>query len=83
LNDRAKEDEMGMACSTHEKKRNACRILVGMPQGKGPLGRSNRWVDIIKMDLREDGVVWTGSIWLRIGNSGGLFMNTIMSLRVP
>jgi ribosomal protein L20 len=31
-----------------------------------------RWVDNINMDLREDGVVWTGFIWLRIGTSRGL-----------
>jgi hypothetical protein len=35
------------------EKRNACRILVGKPEGKGPLGRPRRrWVDNIKMDLR-------------------------------
>jgi hypothetical protein len=41
-----------------------------------PLGRPrHRWVDSIKIDLGEigwDGVVWTGSIWLRIGTSGRL-----------
>jgi hypothetical protein len=36
------------------EKRNACRILVGKPEGKIPLGRPRRrWVDNIKMDLRE------------------------------
>jgi hypothetical protein len=36
------------------KKRNAYRILVGKPEGKRPLGRPRRrWVDNIKMDLRE------------------------------
>jgi hypothetical protein len=58
------------------ENRNAYRILVGRPEGKRPLGRPiRRWVDNIKMDLREigwDGVVWTGSNWLRIGTSGGL-----------
>jgi hypothetical protein len=35
-------------------KRNANRILVGKPEGKKPLGRPRRrWVDNIKMDLRE------------------------------
>jgi hypothetical protein len=35
-------------------KNNACRILVGNPEGKRPLGRPRyRWVDNIKMDLRE------------------------------
>jgi hypothetical protein len=30
---------MGMVCSTNGKKRNACRILMGKPEGKRPLGR--------------------------------------------
>jgi hypothetical protein len=52
---------------------NAYRILVGMPEGKKPLGRQRRrWVDNIKMNLRWDGIVWIGLIWLRIGTSGGL-----------
>jgi hypothetical protein len=30
------------------------RVLVGIPEGKRPLGRSRcRWEDYIKMDLRE------------------------------
>jgi hypothetical protein len=50
------------------EKRNAYRILMGKQQGKKPLGRPRRrWVDNIKMDLREIGL-----IWLRIGTSGGL-----------
>jgi hypothetical protein len=50
--------------------RNAYRILVGKPEGKRPLGRpGRRWVDNIKMDLRE---VWIGLVWLRIRTSGGL-----------
>jgi hypothetical protein len=58
------------------EKRNAYRILVGKPEGKRPLRKpSRRWVDKIKMDLREigwDGVEWIGLIGLRIGTSGGL-----------
>jgi hypothetical protein len=47
-------------------KMNAYRKLVGKPEGKRPLGRSRRrWVDNIKIDLREIG--WAGSMWLRIG----------------
>jgi hypothetical protein len=38
------------------EKRNAYRILVGNPERKKPLGRPRRrWVDNIKMDLREIG----------------------------
>jgi hypothetical protein len=47
---------------------------VGKSEGKRPLGRPRcRWEDNIRMDLREreNGVVWTGLIWLRIGTSGG------------
>jgi hypothetical protein len=37
-------------------KRNAYKILVGKTEGKRPLGRQRRrWVDNIKMDLREIG----------------------------
>jgi hypothetical protein len=47
---------------------------MGKSKGKRPLGRSRRrWVDNIKMDLREIG--WgdvTSLIRLRIGTSGEL-----------
>jgi hypothetical protein len=37
-------------------KRNACRILVGKPEGTRPLGRPRcRWVKNIQMYLREIG----------------------------
>jgi hypothetical protein len=36
------------------KKRNVYRLLVGMPDGKRPLGRPRCWlIDNIKMDLVE------------------------------
>jgi hypothetical protein len=36
------------------KKRNVCRILVGKPEGKIPLGRHRRrWEEDIKVELRE------------------------------
>jgi hypothetical protein len=55
------------------EKRNACRILVGKPEGKRLLGRPRRrWVNSIKMDLRQGLMVWFGLIWLKIGTSGGL-----------
>jgi hypothetical protein len=53
----------------------AYRISVGKPEGKRPLGRLRlRWLDNIKMDLREiegDGMGSLGLIWLRIGTSRG------------
>jgi hypothetical protein len=54
--------------------RNVYRVLVGMSDGKRPLGRQRRrWEEGIKMDLREIGWgVWSGFTWLRIGTVGGL-----------
>jgi hypothetical protein len=49
------------------EKRNTCRLLVGKPVGKRPLGRPRRrWVDNIRMDLGEVGwggcgLDWSGS----------------------
>jgi hypothetical protein len=49
------------------KKNN---VTVIKPEGKRPLGRPRRrWVDNIKMDLREIG--WDGIDWIRIGTSEG------------
>jgi hypothetical protein len=45
------------------EKRNAYRILVGKPKGKSPLRRARRrWVDNIKMDLKEIG--WDHIYWI-------------------
>jgi hypothetical protein len=43
------------------EKRNAYRILLKKPEGKRPLGRPRfRWMDNVKMDLREIGWGWYG-----------------------
>jgi hypothetical protein len=80
-----KEDEMGRTCSTNGEKRNACRILVGRPEGKKPLGRPRRrWVDNIKIDLEDiglDGVDWIGLA--RDRDERRDLVNTVMNLRVP
>jgi hypothetical protein len=50
------EDEMGGACSTNGGDEECIWILVGKPEGKRPLGKPrHRWVDNIKIDLREIG----------------------------
>jgi hypothetical protein len=57
------------------KKRNAYRILVGTPEQKERDHSENlrrKWMDNIKLDLREDGMVWIGLIWLKIGTIGWL-----------
>jgi hypothetical protein len=46
-----------------EELHRACRILVGKPEGKTPLGRPRcRWLDNIKIYLRETG--WDGMDWI-------------------
>jgi hypothetical protein len=52
------------------QKRNACRILVGKPEGKRALGRPRRrWVDNIKMGLRE--VEWDATDWIDLAQDRG------------
>jgi hypothetical protein len=67
------------------EKRNAYRTLVGKPEGKRPLGRPRRrWVDNIKMDLREMG--WDGVDWMdmaRDRKEWRTLVNTVLNLRVP
>jgi hypothetical protein len=47
------------------KTMNAYRILVGKTERKRPLGRPRRrWVDNIKMDLKEIG--WDGMDWIDV-----------------
>jgi hypothetical protein len=49
-----------------EEKRNACRLLVGKPEGMRPLGRPQcRRMDNIRIDpggirMQERGIDWTG-----------------------
>jgi hypothetical protein len=66
-------------------KRNAYRILVGKPEGKRPLGRQRRrWVDNVKIDLRE--IKWDGIDWIDLAQDSDQWrtpVNTIMNLRVP
>jgi hypothetical protein len=67
------------------EKRNACRILVGKPEGERPLGRlRRRWECSIKMDLREKkgcgGIDW---IMAQDCVEWQALVNTVMNLRVP
>jgi hypothetical protein len=49
------------------EKMNACRILVGKSEGKRPMGiPRRRWVDNIKMDLREIG--WDGMDFIHLAH---------------
>jgi hypothetical protein len=67
------------------EKGNSHRILVGKPEGKRPLGiPRSRWVDNIKVDLREMG--WDGVDWIDLDQDRDQWralVNTVMNLRVP
>jgi hypothetical protein len=67
------------------KRMNAYRILVGMQEGKRPLGRPIcRWVDNIKMDLREIG--WDVTDWIDLAQNRDhrrALVNTVMNHRFP
>jgi hypothetical protein len=65
LGDKIEKNEMGGACNTWGERRGICRVLLGKPEGKRPLGRPRcRWDDNIKMDLQEVGC--GGMDWIEL-----------------
>jgi hypothetical protein len=58
---------------------------MGKPEGKRPLGRPRRrWVDNIKMDLRE--IRWDDMDWIELAQDRDqwrVLVNTVMNLQVP
>jgi hypothetical protein len=67
------------------EKRNACRLLVGKPERKRPLGRPRcRGVDNIRMHLREVG--WGDVDWIGLAqdrNRWRAVVNSVLDLWVP
>jgi hypothetical protein len=65
--------------------RGVCRVWVGNPEGKRPLGRPMlRWEDNIKMDLQEVGC--GGMDWIELAQIRYRWrelVNAVMNLRVP
>jgi len=59
------------------ERTGAYRILVGRSEVRRPLGRP-RWKDNIKIDLKWDGGIWTGCIWLWIGKGGETVLNLLL-----
>ena len=68
-----------------EEGRGVYRVLVGKPEGKGPLGKPrHRWEVNIKMDLQEVGC--GGMDWNEMAQDRDRWwalVGAVMSLRVP
>jgi hypothetical protein len=66
-------------------KRLCIKDIGGKARRKEPLGRPRRrWVDNIKMDLREVG--WYGRDWIDLAQDrdrSRAYVNAVMNLRVP
>jgi hypothetical protein len=67
------------------EKSNAYRLLVGKPEGRGPLGRPRRrWLNNIRINLVEVG--WGDVNWIGLAQDRGRWralMNSVLNLRVP
>jgi hypothetical protein len=67
------------------EKRNGYRLLVGKSEVKRPLGRPrHRWVDNVRMDLREVG--WGDVDWIGLAHNRNrlrALVNSVLNLRVP
>jgi hypothetical protein len=72
--------------------RGGCRVLVGKPEGKRPLGRprrkwENNYIIIlynINMDLQEEGC--GGVDWIELAQGKDRWwalVNAVMNLRIP
>jgi hypothetical protein len=76
--DQVKKDEMGRECSTDG-------VEEGKPEGKRLVGRPRcRWVDSIKMDLREIG--WDGVNWIDMAQDRDQWralVNMVLNFQVP
>ena len=67
------------------EEREVYRVLLGKPEGRRPLGRPRRrWVDNIRMDLREVGYGYIG--WIGLAQDRDRWwtlVSAVMNLRVP
>jgi len=67
------------------EERGVCRVLVGKPEGKRPLGRPRRrWLNNIRMDLQEMGCSYMD--WIGLAQDRDRWrtlVSAVMNLRVP
>jgi len=67
------------------KERRVYKVLVGKPEGRRPVGRPRRrWVDNIRMDLKEVGCGYMD--WIGLAQDSDRWrthVSAVMNLRVP
>jgi len=67
------------------EERGVYRVLLGKPEGRRPMGRPRRrWVDNIRMDLREVGCGYMD--WIGLAQDRDrlrTLVSAVMNLRVP
>jgi hypothetical protein len=76
---------MGGKYCTNGRKMHAYISLVVKPRGKRPLGGTiRRWMDNVKIDLREFG--WSRADWIGLEqdrDNWRSITNAVMKLRLP
>ena len=82
---RGKNRKYAIIMSNLKKLISSCRVLVGRPEGKRPLGRPKlRWEDNIKMDLQE--VEWWDMDWIDLAQDRERWqalVSVVMNLWIP
>jgi hypothetical protein len=67
------------------EERGVCRVLMGKPEGKGPLRRPRRrWLDNIRTDLQEVGCGYMD--WIGLAQDRDRWrtlLSAVMNVRVP
>jgi hypothetical protein len=74
MSDYINEDEVGNACSMHNKYKSACRIVAGNTKDKRPLRTpGHRHEDVLKLFLNvQPANLWSVFSYIRLGSSFGL-----------
>jgi hypothetical protein len=68
------EDKTGGACGRRGRGGMHAKVLVGNPEGKSPLGRTQRkWEIMLEYALRvKEGRAWNGFVLIRVGKIGSV-----------